>query len=432
MHSIFMRGTAALFAVAASAPALADHGIAGGGVSGGGPIITLEAGALPAGKVAAGLSFRLTQPDAYSNTELIALAARHIDAHTTDYNLGATASLAYGVTDRFMLTAALPYVRRDNLREGAHSHAGGVVTNSVEELGTVSGIGDLSLMGQYVLARDHGRGWAIAALAGVKLPTGSTHHTDPSGDRLETEHQPGTGSWDPLFGLAASKAAGRWSFHAGAQYQVSTSGAQDTRLGDRINLTGAAVYLVSGEVPGTDEHESEPHRDPPSWSVMLEPSYEWEGRQEIAGSFEEASGAKVLWLSPGVRFGTPAGWSAALSAGRAVVAGCRAHASQQPIAGHRASGDRLLAQAPSNEAMMGQGPVPPAPHSWASRASEPRTRCSSAIRASSSAMRARAMSRARGRSWLLSRRSSSAISASVKPAACAERINRSLRASSSP
>jgi hypothetical protein len=150
-------------------------------------------------------------------------------------------------------------------------------------------------------------------LAGVKLPTGSTHELDPSGKRLETEHQPGTGSWDPLLGVAAAKSGGAWSVHASAQYQLSTTGAQDTRLGDRMNLSAAVVYNLTGEHEHHDE--AEPHVDPASWAVMIEPSYEWEGRQRIAGSVEADSGAKVLWLSPGLRFASPRGWSAAVSAG---------------------------------------------------------------------------------------------------------------------
>jgi len=315
MNPLYARGTAALVAVALATPALADHGIAGGGVSGSGPVVTLEADTLPSGKLAGGLALRLTKPDAYSDAELAALAAQHVHAHTTDYNLGVAASLAYGLTDHLMITASLPYVRREDLREGEHSHAGGVVSNTVNRLGTIAGVGDASLMAQYVLAHDHARGWALSLIGGVKVPTGPTHRTDPSGERLETEHQPGTGSWDPLFGLAASKSAGRWSVHASAQYQLSTKGAQDTRLGDRMNLSAAAVYTVAGYDPHDEEEEHHAHRDPPSWAIMLEPSYEWEGRQEIAGAIEQASGAKVLWLSPGVRFGSPDGWSAAASVG---------------------------------------------------------------------------------------------------------------------
>lgn len=315
MKLIYLRGAVALVAVTVSVPALADHGIAGGGVSGSGPIITLEAETLPAGKFAAGVSVRYTRPDAYSDAELIALASQHVHAHTTDYSLGLTASLAYGISEHVMLGASLPYVRRQNLREGHHSHAGGTVSNNVEELGSVTGIGDLSLTTQYLLAPDHEQGWFVAVLAGVKAPTGSTGETDPSGAVLETEHQPGTGSWDPLFGLAASKRWDRWSVHGSAHYQLSTEGAQDTRLGDRMNLSAGVVFSLRPLHEHEEGEEHHDHHDPASWAAMIEASYEWEGRQEIAGVVDADSGAKVLWLSPGLRFTAPAGWFAGISAG---------------------------------------------------------------------------------------------------------------------
>jgi hypothetical protein len=82
--------------------------------------------------------------------------------------------------------------------------------------------------------------------------------------------------------------------------------------------------------------------------------------------------------------------------------------------------------------MIGHGPLPPLAHSFASRDSASRARCSSAIFASSASILARAISRARARSWLLSRCSNSAISSSVNPAACAERMKRNRRSSSGP
>jgi hypothetical protein len=297
------------------APAWADHPVAGGSVSGSGPIVTIAADTLPAGMLAGGVQVSVTRPHAYSNAELIGLAGQHIHAHTTDYNLRAAASLAYGVTGHFTLSANLPFIRRDDLREGHHSHSGGSVANTVEELGSISGVGDLSLMGQYMLAHDHAQGWFVSLLGGIKVPTGATGETDLSGARLETEHQPGTGSWDPLFGLAASKSWGNWSAHGSALYQVSTEGGQDTRLGDRLNLSAAVVLdLVPGhERDQAAEHHQ--HEKPANWAAMIEASYEWEGQQEIAGTVEDDSGAKVLWLSPGLRFTPPRGWSAGLSAG---------------------------------------------------------------------------------------------------------------------
>jgi hypothetical protein len=316
MNSHLMRGLAALIAVATSAPAWADHGIAGGLVSGSGPILTAEAETLPAGKYSAGLQVGFAFPDAYTDGELITLAGQHVHADTTDYNLRAAASLSYGVTGHLMLSASLPFVRRDDLREGHHSHSGGTASYSVEELGSVAGVGDASLMGQYVLAHDHQQGWLVSLLGGLKLPTGSTAETDLAGTRLETEHQPGTGSWDPLLGLAAQKRWGDTAFHASALYQFATTGAQDTRMGDRLNLGAALVFDLSAHHENPQETEAgHEHADHPAWAAMIETSYEWEGQREVAGETDGDSGGKVLWLSPGLRFTAPAGWSAGFSVG---------------------------------------------------------------------------------------------------------------------
>jgi hypothetical protein len=42
---------------------------------------------------------------------------------------------------------------------------------------------------------------------------------------------------------------------------------------------------------------------------------EWEGRQTVDGAVEEASGGKSVWLSPGARFNSAAGFSAAVAFG---------------------------------------------------------------------------------------------------------------------
>ncbi len=161
-------------AFCSSAPALADHTIAGGGVSQSGPVVTIDAQTVPAGSLIGGLSVHYTKPVAYADAELIALASQHVHAHTTDYNATASASLAYGVTGHFTISASLPIVVRHDLRAGEHSHSGGTASNTVEQLGSVSGIGDLSLLGEYVFAHDHKAGWFVSAIGGLKVPTGDT------------------------------------------------------------------------------------------------------------------------------------------------------------------------------------------------------------------------------------------------------------------
>jgi hypothetical protein len=90
----------------------------------------------------------------------------------------------------------------------------------------------MTVLAKYRLT--HGEGAGFALIAGLKMPTGTTHRRSNEGERLETEHQPGTGSWDPIVGASAGTTAGPLRLTASALYQLSGKGAQHTRLGDRV------------------------------------------------------------------------------------------------------------------------------------------------------------------------------------------------------
>jgi hypothetical protein len=324
-----MRAYILLFATACVAsPALADH-TAPTAVGVGGGITVLGPDQLDAGHWALGFRLTYTRPDQRSDEELEALAADHVHAHNSDYNAAAAAGFAYGLTDRLTLSADLPFVRRDGLREGEHSHVGGEALNEVVELGDVTGFGDLSVLAKYSLARSKGGG--LALLGGIKLPTGSTHKRSDQGERLETEHQPGTGSWDPIIGAAAGMKLDGLQLNASALYQFSGKGAQHTRLGDRaqggLSLShrfGPAEHHHDG---AEDHHDhgggetAEPHaHDRPahghqSVDAFVELTGEWEGRQKVDGEIEAASGGRSIWLTPGARFNSASGSSIAAAFG---------------------------------------------------------------------------------------------------------------------
>jgi hypothetical protein len=300
MVRYWLIGAAAVLGI--GTPALADHAAptdAGGsaGMQVASPD-TLEAGAIAAG---ARLSF--TRPDPRSDDELEAFAGAHVHAHDSDYTLNAALGVSYGLTDRFTVSAELPYRRTDDLRAGEHSHSGGGVTNEVVQLGSVSGIGDLRLMAKYRLLEGEAR---LALIGGVKAPTGETDKQSSEGERLETEHQPGSGSWDPIVGAAFAADIGNLTLTVGGLYQLTGEGAQDTELGDRAQV-GVALSRRFGPVDH-DDGGSEPHGHA-SWDVFGELTGEWEGRQTIAGEEEEESGGEVLWLSPGARYNSAGGTS---------------------------------------------------------------------------------------------------------------------------
>lgn len=335
-----MRSAISLLALAlVSTPALADHtGPTGVGSGEGVNVIapdTLDAGAKSIG-------FRLTyaRPDQRTDAELEALAAQHIHAHNTDYNAGASVGLAYGVTHHLTVSAELPYVRRDNLREGEHSHVNGTALNHVVQLGDVAGVGDLSILAKYRVTDSESGGFAL--IGGLKVPTGSTHQHDLEGERLETEHQPGTGSWDPIIGTSAGMTLGAFQLNVSGLYQFSGMGAQHTQLGDRAQ---GGIALSHHFGPGEHHHdETEPHdhvghehvapHAHQSVDAFVELTGEWEGRQTVNGTIENQSGGKAVWLTPGARLNTASGLSIAGGLGIPVWQDIRA---SHPENGYRAT-----------------------------------------------------------------------------------------------
>ena len=308
--------------VALSSPALADH-MGPSGVGGGGGLTVIGPDTLDEGHAAVGFHLTYTRPDGRSDQELEALAAQHIHAHNTDYNLNASVGAAYGITHELTVSAELPYVRRDHLREGEQSHIGGQTINEVVQLGDVAGLGDLSLLAKYRLTHLEDAGFAL--IAGIKVPTGSTHKRDLEGVRLETEHQPGTGSWDPIIGAVGGSKIGPLQVNVSALYQFSGKGAQHTRLGDRAQAGIALSHRFGPPEHHHDEaeehdhdHGDHEHAAPhvhQTLDAFVELTGEWEGRQIVEGEIEQGSGGKSVWLTPGARFNSASGFSFAAAVG---------------------------------------------------------------------------------------------------------------------
>jgi hypothetical protein len=249
------------------------------------------------------------------------------------------------LTKDLTISARLPIITRQNVREGHHSH--GPAGNTIDERGDASGIGDLTLMGQYRFFNDRPSGIEMALLLGVKAPTGATDVKDDFGGRFETEFQPGSGSWDGLLGLAFTKRLGAWSFDANVLYQLATTGAQDTDLGDRFLYNAAVSYrLFGGQLaPGRmnaggplpesmssgpmyhggpkgkghrHHHEEPPSQRGPALDIVLELNGEWHGHEVVGGVEEPNSGGNVVYLSPGLRYSVDK-WSAFVSAGFPII-----------------------------------------------------------------------------------------------------------------
>lgn len=277
-----------------SSPVNADHPTVVFGSEASGPINTLAAAAMPAGKWALGLRNEIIDRDAFSGARLAGLAAQGLEGvHTIDQINSTSAALAYGATDKITLSVRVPRVARDNIRESELE--GGV--GEAHGHGDASGLGDLVFLGSYRAL--HANGFDASVQMGFKAPSGETHESD-RGERLETEFQPGTGSWDFLIGGALSRALGRWGLHANLLFHLTNEGSQDTEFGDALFYNAAVVYALSENGhPHHGEHVgAHPHL---RWDAMLEINGETRWKNEIGGASEAHSGGTVVYLSPGLR-----------------------------------------------------------------------------------------------------------------------------------
>jgi hypothetical protein len=174
-----------------------------------------------------------------------------------------------------LLPSATHLTRRE-IREG-HLEGG---TPELHDHGNSNGLGDLTLLGQYRVIQAAGR--SLAFLGGLKVPSGETDVSGADGERFEVEHQPGTGSWDPLVGAATTVTVPFGSLDANLLATIATEGAEETNLGHLINLNLALSRRALGRehvhAEGAAEHGHS------SLDLVAELNGEWRARQRVAGS----------------------------------------------------------------------------------------------------------------------------------------------------
>jgi hypothetical protein len=303
--------TAAIIALIPSS-AKADHGSMGGASEGAGPIVTSRAETMKAGTFTASVTSEFASFDEFSDNELINRAGQHIHAHSADYLLINSLGLAYGL-EGLTLSVRLPYVYRDNIRSGSHSH--GPAGNTAEDHGDVGGLGDATFMGKWRFYA--GEDFSSALLFGIKAPTGETGKKH-DGEKLEAEHQPGSGSWDPLLGAAVTKRLGDFAVDASTLASFAQEGAQHTDLGNRVSYNLALSWRAGEEARRQFHHEGKAHGHN-YLDLTLELNGEWVGKKQEDDEADPDSGGNQVFLSPGIRFTPESHWSGFLSVGIPVI-----------------------------------------------------------------------------------------------------------------
>lgn len=325
MQSKILIRTSALLAALSFAGVAHAHHAAGVGNSGtSGAVNTISAGTLDQGQWVAGISVEQNDFDALSDETLAGAAedaANNGDPeahfHSLDSIRTTSLTLSYGITHDLMLTARLPYVSRQDIREGhAHEHMPGVFEGSVHMNDDSEGWGDLSLIGQWRFLNDEAAHSQAALIFGVEAPTGETKVRNAEDEVFDAEFQPGSDSWDYYLGAAFSRGAMRWGFDASALYTFQSDGL-DANIGDRFNYGAAVSYRVYG-VPAHNDAPGDHHSHGPALDAVFELSGEWHGKQKEEDETDPDSGGHVLYAQPGLRFTNDA-FSAFASVGVPVI-----------------------------------------------------------------------------------------------------------------
>jgi Putative MetA-pathway of phenol degradation len=278
---------------------------------------------LPAGVTLVAVDYDFIKFNEISDARLTALALQGVaEVHSLKTIAVPALTLGYGLTRDLTLSVRLPYLDNQELRETDPAAAG------VNARGGISGFGDASFTGTYRFYNDQNTGIDAALVLGVKVPTGPTSRIDLSGERFETEHQPGSGSWDGILGGRASRELDRLTLSANVLYQFSGVGAADTRLGDRLGYGISAGYRIwsssggehaqhshnaYGTAPGHDQEQIDDHSGT-AVDLSLGLNGEWAGKVNTAGDINQNTGGNVLFLTPGVKV-TIGNWAGYIDAG---------------------------------------------------------------------------------------------------------------------
>ena len=176
----------------------------------------------------------------------------------------------YGLRHDLQLSAILPWVERD--------------FESGSDRISADGPGDFAFVAKWRFYRwdDVGKAANFAVMAGVEAPTGEDGE-EANGVRLPPELQPGSGSWDPSLGAAATYEPGRWRFNAATLYQRNGKGGGDFKDGDEL----------FAELAAGNRFWLEPYPGPfMRFDVLLR--YRHQTRASLGGSTLSATGGDFL------------------------------------------------------------------------------------------------------------------------------------------
>ncbi len=290
-----------------------------------GPIITIPAYNIKKGVTALSVGFGFLNRGRLDSSQIRTITTGSSHEHADDNygSLAQTLAISHGITDKFSLSAALPFIESLDFRE--------VTDEGVVGQGNSIGFGDLTILAKYNFYDKHK--FQSALMAGIKLPTGATNVQADNNERFEATSQPGSGSFDPIFGIAFSKQLKHVGLDSNFMYRISTEDAQNTVIGDVANYNLAVSYALNH---GHEDEFRHQHKEGTkgimerifpqhvlgnhlAWDLIMEANAVWQEAPEVSGIVSPNHGGTTVYISPGTRIVVNDNWVYNLSIGFPVI-----------------------------------------------------------------------------------------------------------------
>ena len=184
-----------------------------------------------------------------------------------------TLGVAYGLTDRIMLSASLPSVTK--------------TINSDEGRQSASGIGDASFGLTYQFKPTDSNPVLSSVGIAIKLPTGENSKRDEEGNLMEEHLQPGSGSTDLSLGYSFTLETGSFGsglLYGGIQARFNGKNSRDYQYGNALFYNLGYSHPVSRAL-----------------KANLELVGRYAGKDRVGdGTLDENSGGHLLYLGMGL------------------------------------------------------------------------------------------------------------------------------------
>jgi hypothetical protein len=217
----------------------------------------------------------------------------------------------YNFSPQLGVSLNVPYIYREFRRTQILPYPiPGTTINMVDERGSISGLGDIALVGRWTALQKIEMTYSavVNVLAGVKFPTGDTErledevaqeryylaqsmnpsHTHALGGIHEHDLSLGSGSYDGLFGVTANLRWRRLFFNSQAQYYLRTE-ALDYEYGDLTIVSGGPGFYAL-------------LLDSCTLSIQANAFYENQNSDEVLGQVNNQTGFTAWYMGPQLSF----------------------------------------------------------------------------------------------------------------------------------